>query len=573
MGSMSNLCQLLCLISLTLTGCGSTGRVTTVRLVDGKPQPTRYVDYNAYHHYLRAEIATAHGNLFSAEHALRTALSFDPDSPFLRTQLASLLVARGRLSDGRYQIERALQLSAGFPDALMVAAELSARAGDAAAAERYYRHCIRENPQYWPAYGQLAELLEQQSRGAAARELLKRISGLLPGSVAPFESLASSCLRSLDYACARNALQSAYEIAPHADTLFELVHVHRALGQAKTALAKARELYAQRPDLSSAALLLELLRHAEATAEIDSLLETFRRGSVKERLAAAKLALSARQPAWAQKLVKGLDTPLARAIDAVATYGLGQHSLALKQLDQVAVGGNLSATAAVDIARLLAQLSQAQQAATVFLQRLALPHADAPQVQAELAMLQAAAGRHDSALLVLQRARKKRETFLLRFTAAVVLTQSGQGAMARAAAKTLLEGRPNDPLLLNLTGYLLADSKEQLPLAEKLLFTALRYAPLSAHVVDSVGWLRFRQGRHADAERILRYAANLLPSEAEVLEHLGAVREQRGKHQAAIALYRRALSQTQDVTVRARLNRRLQQLRAGDPKKTTEKGS
>ena len=68
------------LIVLGLSGCASSGP-RTVRLINGRAQSSRYVSPNAYHHFLRAEIALTRGNptLATSFAMLALAEAFDLD--------------------------------------------------------------------------------------------------------------------------------------------------------------------------------------------------------------------------------------------------------------------------------------------------------------------------------------------------------------------------------------------------------------------------------------------------------------------------------------------------------------
>jgi tetratricopeptide (TPR) repeat protein len=77
-------------------------------------------------------------------------------------------------------------------------------------------------------------------------------------------------------------------------------------------------------------------------------------------------------------------------------------------------------------------------------------------------------------------------------------------------------------------------------------------ADLLASAWDTLGWVRFRQGRLAEAER--RVAGSLTIDEsAEGWRHLGQILEKRGKRARAIAAYAAALTFDPDRPARTRL--------------------
>jgi len=96
--------------------------------------------------------------------------------------------------------------------------------------------------------------------------------------------------------------------------------------------------------------------------------------------------------------------------------------------------------------------------------------------------------------------------------------------------------------VLNALGYTLADQGLQLERAESLIRAALKQDPDNPAYLDSLGWLYYRLGAHADAIDYLVSAANALPEDPEILEHLGMVLLELGRHERALEILKRALS-------------------------------
>ncbi len=120
-----NVRALICLVLLGVasTGCGPAPR-TIVRIVDGVPRKTRFVSPSAYLHYTRARIALERGLLDEATVELKNALIFDPDSPYLQTQLASVLGRRGRPAEALALVDVVLDAHPDDPEALRLRVRL-----------------------------------------------------------------------------------------------------------------------------------------------------------------------------------------------------------------------------------------------------------------------------------------------------------------------------------------------------------------------------------------------------------------------------------------------------------------
>lgn len=93
--------------------------------------------------------------------------------------------------------------------------------------------------------------------------------------------------------------------------------------------------------------------------------------------------------------------------------------------------------------------------------------------------------------------------------------------------KTLYELDPEDAHGCNFYGYLLADFNRELDLAEKLVGKALSAEPDNPAYLDSMAWIRYRQGRYAEALsemcKVLENDGLSQDPEGEISEHLAAI--------------------------------------------------
>jgi tetratricopeptide (TPR) repeat protein len=105
---------------------------------------------------------------------------------------------------------------------------------------------------------------------------------------------------------------------------------------------------------------------------------------------------------------------------------------------------------------------------------------------------------------------------------------------------------PNHAEALNFIGYSYADRGIHLREAERMIRKALKISPGSGFIIDSLGWLYFRQNKFDLAIKYLREAAALLPEDGTVAEHLGDVYARTGRWQEALEAYDRALKLTPD---------------------------
>jgi tetratricopeptide (TPR) repeat protein len=116
----------------------------------------------------------------------------------------------------------------------------------------------------------------------------------------------------------------------------------------------------------------------------------------------------------------------------------------------------------------------------------------------------------------------------LRYARASTYEEQGRLDAALHELAALMDARPNDPAAMNALGYTLADHSRQLPRARKLIERAYAAAPKNAAILDSLGWVLFRQGHSAEAEPYLR-VAYAEDRGGDIGAHLGEVLWQLGK--------------------------------------------
>jgi Flp pilus assembly protein TadD len=97
--------------------------------------------------------------------------------------------------------------------------------------------------------------------------------------------------------------------------------------------------------------------------------------------------------------------------------------------------------------------------------------------------------------------------------------------------------KPDHYHAYNALGYSLAERGQRLEEARALIAKALEYAPSEPFIVDSLGWVEYRLGNHAEAIRLLRQAYQSRP-DAEIAAHLGEVLWISGERDEARRVWR-----------------------------------
>ena len=151
----------------------------------------------------------------------------------------------------------------------------------------------------------------------------------------------------------------------------------------------------------------------------------------------------------------------------------------------------------------------------------------------------------------------RRSAWPLFFSRGVAHERAGQWPLAEADMRRALELAPDQPSVLNYLAYSWADQGVHLPEARKMIERAIEQQPKDPAIIDSLGWVMFRQGQPSDAELLLEQAVSLQPEDATINAHLGEAYWAVGRRLEAVFQWRRALTLDPEPEDKARLEARL----------------
>jgi tetratricopeptide (TPR) repeat protein len=129
----------------------------------------------------------------------------------------------------------------------------------------------------------------------------------------------------------------------------------------------------------------------------------------------------------------------------------------------------------------------------------------------------------------------------IEYDKAVILEHAGRVHESVEVLEKLLTQRPDDPVLRNALGYTLADHSLELPRAEGLIQQALAVSPDSPAILDSLGWVKYREGDAKDAVPMLARAYSI-EHDSEIGAHWGEAVWVSGQHQEARRIWSAALA-------------------------------
>jgi tetratricopeptide (TPR) repeat protein len=135
----------------------------------------------------------------------------------------------------------------------------------------------------------------------------------------------------------------------------------------------------------------------------------------------------------------------------------------------------------------------------------------------------------------------------LLYARAMLYIQRNQRGDAERDLRHILQFEPDNAVALNSLGYMLTDDNQRYREAEELLTKAHHLKPDDPVIIDSLGWLHYRQGNYIDAIRELRQAYTSY-QEPAVAAHLGEVLWVTGAQEEARSIWQEGIKQAPEDT-------------------------
>ena len=218
---------------------------------------------------------------------------------------------------------------------------------------------------------------------------------------------------------------------------------------------------------------------------------------------------------------------------------------AIQWYEQVQDGDN-ALNARLRTANVIAKQGKLEDARK-YLQQVAT---DNPAEQVQLTVVEAQllrdANRHGDAFALLDEALKRQpEQPELLYDYALTAEKLEKYDLLESNLRKLIQVRPEHAHAYNALGYSFAERNTRLAEARKLIEKALELAPEDYYIIDSLGWVQYREGKLKDAAATLQRAYTGRP-DAEIGAHLGEVLWQLGQRDEARRIWDEALKTAPD---------------------------
>ena len=442
----------------------------------------------------------------------------EPDSQQALVVLATLLISAKRVDESQPYLEKLL-------------------AGDGVNVES--------------GFAQLGRLLAVSGDRAANLRVVRNLAARYPALPQAHLAVSQAAFAASDEAAALAAIRQAQSLRPDWDAaaIFEAQILQK---RSPAAAAKSLGAFvAKHPGsrearLSYARVLVADKRLPEAREQFDALLSA-NPGNTDVIYAVGLLAFQLKDYTFAEQNMKRLLGMSYRDHDGVR-YVLGQIAeeqkhwpSAVDWYQSIGGGGEHAMPARMRTANAIAKQGKVDEA-RAFLKRVAddNPDQEIQLLVAEAQLLREANRAKDAFDILGQALQKDPEQPELLYDFALTAEKLERFDLLESNLRKLIQVRPDYAHAYNALGYSYAERNTRLGEARKLIERALELSPEDYFIIDSLGWVLYRQGDLKGALEQLRRAYEGRP-DAEIGAHLGEVLWVMGRTEEANRIWQESL--------------------------------
>ncbi len=506
----------------------------------------------SYFYYMEAQLQWAGGNLDKASIFLEKAIRVDPQSAYLKNELAMLYLQQNNVEKARSVIKSILAKKPDDVDALILLGRISQSQNKINDARSAYERVIAVDPMRQNIYLLLGEIYMDTEDWPNALRVYTLLVEKFPESYAGYFYLGKIFVRQGDLPRAEAAFQKSLEIESDLEEpWFELVQIYQLQNRPELIEAAFQDILKTIPNDSRALMGLGIIyRNQEKN---DKAQEIFSKLGVRSATdpdvikTVVQYYIEQKKYSEAVLILEGMlnavpENAEIHYVTGIAYEGLGDREKAIAQFKQISSSARFYPAAVAQVAFWYQEQGKISEAID-FIQSAIQKIPENPDFRLYLATFYEESGDLNNALELLQYGLKLApENDQMYFRLGVVYDKMDRKTDSIDAMKSALKLDPKNSSALNYLGYTYADMGQNLDEAEQLIQQALIYKPDDGYITDSLGWVYFKKGLYRKALECLEKAVKLIPDDPTILEHIGDTCLKLNHPQKALAYYRLALA-------------------------------
>ncbi len=495
-----------------------------------------YMRTQADYYFSMAESQSYDGDHQKAVESFKMVLVYDQESAHVHLRLSAEYLKLGLANQALDQAETAVKIDPKLIEARLMLGGLfsSMKAYDKALAQ--YNEILKLDSQNTEAPLYIGAVLAEQKQYAKAvqyfESLAKNDNYQTPHLAYYYIARIRASQEGKQYSkAAEVAYKKALEIKKdHVESILGLGDLYSKLNMADKAVRLFSDYQKEHgPSVRVAEALAPLYLEEEKYDLAYDQFSVIEQNSDETLNVKVKMALILIEQKKFKQAIAKLNEVLAQAPDSdkirfylAAVYEeTHQAKDAIDSFQKVPAESQFFAEAVVHGAYLMKQ-NKDLSGAVSFVKKSTEARKDLPQLIAVYASLLDEKGDYKTALDILNKGVEKfPEQVQLRFFLGTIQDHLGNRDSVVENMKKVIELDPNHVQGLNYLAYTYSEMGKSLDEAEKLIRRALEIEPKDAFIMDTYGWILFKEGKTLDSIRILESAYRSQPTEAVIAEHLG----------------------------------------------------
>lgn len=531
---------LLAIIFICLTGCMPPGEIK--RDVATIPNPVNLATY----HYSLSVLSSLSGKIDEAVDEMEKALAIDGQSAFLATELAGLYSEKGNIPKAIAICEKTVAENGRDIEARLLLANLYLNARNFDKALREYMKVTEIEPRNADALLYTGILYGEAKNNEKAIATLRTLLNIDADHLMANYYLAKTLSEAKQYDAAEEIYNKTLTLKPGFElAVLDLGRLLEKQEKNDQAVEKYRAYIKINPHsvnirLKLADLLIKLKKPEAAEQELRETL-TWGKGRREIAYRLGLFYLESDRYAKAVEIITELlktnsgDYRL-RYLLASAYEGQKDYQQSIAELRKIPREAELFPNAQASISMMLKKTGQIETAITNLLAAIDI-RKDAPDLYALLSSLYEENKELLKAEETLKRGLQVSPNVMLHFSLGVLYEKTDRFLESIKEMETVLQMDSNNAEAMNFIGYSYADRGINLLESEDLIRKALALKPGNAYMLDSLGWVCFRQNKLPEAIKYLKEAAAGLPQDTTIAEHLGDAYVESGQLEAARDIY------------------------------------
>jgi len=508
---------------------------------------------NSYYLFLESQAQKKQGNLKEAINFLEKAIQQDPESLYLKQEMAILCLQNNDSGKALSIVEDILKIDPNHVDALIMDATIKKALNQDEDVKAIYEKALQSDPTRKGVYQILGKMYLDEGDLDNAYRIYEEMTRNFNNDYEGYYFLGRIYEIKGDPGKAEEAFLKTLELSPTLiEPRLELIKIYQASQQNQKIIAVYEKIREQYPDNIPVAVELGLQYYKNLrTVAAEEIFSELGKQSINDPNVIKVVIQSLILPQRDQDAILLLKGMLKSAPEngeihyaaGIAYYNLGEYDAALDQFQLVQPEAKFYPNAAIHMAIVYYKKKDIDKGIEILKRAYEIiPEASKPDIIPYLVSLYKEKGLTEEAISVISDglAIDPENTELL-FELGVIYDKQGNSDSAVDQMKKVIHLNPDHADALNYLGYTYADKGINLEEAEQLIKKALVLDPNNGYIIDSLGWLYYRKKMYAEAVSYLERAVELVPDDPVILEHLGDIYIQMNQKNKAIECFQKSL--------------------------------